>query len=91
MDAFKALGLLAAVLWFASAVLWALGAMVEIRDNQDAFIGDLQRAGRWNSWAAATACAAAFVIVAICDVLPPTTHQRPADDLRTTCLRPSYG
>ena len=41
MDAFKALGLLAAGLWFASAVLWALGAMVEIHDNQDAFVGDM--------------------------------------------------
>ena len=71
MGALKALGLVAAVLWFASAVLWAFGAMVKIRDNQDAFIGDLQRAGRWNSRAAVAACAAASVsgVVAICDVL----------------------
>lgn len=69
--ALKVLSFLAAFLWLASAVLWALGAMVKIPHNQDTFIGELQRAGRWNSCAAATACAAAVVsgVVAICDVL----------------------
>ena len=68
--ALKALSFLAAIFWLASAVLWALGAMVKIRNNQDAFIDDLQRAAGWNSWAAATACfaAAASGVVALCEV-----------------------
>lgn len=61
----KVLSILAAVLWLASAVLWALGASVKVRDQMDAFIDDLQRAGLWNSWAAATACAAALVSAAV--------------------------
>jgi uncharacterized membrane protein YdcZ (DUF606 family) len=61
----KALNILAAMLWLVSAGLWALGAMVETRDNPDAFISDLQRAGRWNSWAAGMACAAALVTAAV--------------------------
>jgi hypothetical protein len=65
------LSILAAVLWPARAVLWALGAMVKIRDSQDHFIADLQRAGRWNSRAALAACAAAVVsaIVAVGEVM----------------------
>jgi hypothetical protein len=43
----KVFGSLAAVLWLGSAVFWALSASIEIRDNMDAFIGDLQRAGHW--------------------------------------------
>jgi hypothetical protein len=66
----RVLSFLAAVLWLASAVLWALGASVEIRDNIDALVSDLQRAGGWNSWAAGTACAAAVVsgAVALCEM-----------------------
>jgi hypothetical protein len=66
----KVFSFLAAVLWLISAVLWAFGASVKIRDNLDGFIGDLQRAGRWNSWAAGTACAAALAsgVVAVCEV-----------------------
>jgi hypothetical protein len=50
----------AAFLWLVSAVFWALSAGIEIRDNQDAFIGDLQRAGYWKVWAARSAFAAAL-------------------------------
>lgn len=50
----KVFGSLAAVLWLVSAVFWAFSARVEIRDNINAFIGDLQRAGRLNAWAAAS-------------------------------------
>jgi SNF family Na+-dependent transporter len=66
----KVFGCLAAVLWLLSAVFWALSASIKIRDNMDAFIGDLQRAGRLNTWAAATACAAALAscVVAIGEV-----------------------
>jgi hypothetical protein len=64
-------GSLAAALWLVSAVFWALSARVEIRDNQDAFIGDLGQAGRWNARAARFACAAAVcsVVVAVCEIL----------------------
>ena len=66
----KVFGVVAAVLWLASAVLWAISARVEIRDNIDVIVGDLQRAARWNSWAAVTACAAAVAsgVVALCEV-----------------------
>jgi hypothetical protein len=62
-------GGLAALLWLLSGVFWALSANVEIGDNIDAFIGDLQRAGYWNAWAARAACAAAVfsAVVAICE------------------------
>ena len=68
--ALKVLNFLAAVLWLVSAVLWARPALVGIRNNQDAFIDDLQRTGNWNSWAAGTACAAALVsgVVALSEV-----------------------
>jgi hypothetical protein len=64
-------GSLAAVLWLISAVFWAFSGSVEIRDNMDAFIGDLRQAGLWNARAASVACAAAVcsVVVAICEVL----------------------
>jgi len=72
--ALKVLNFLAAVLWLASAVLWARAALVRIRNNQDAFIGDLHRAGNWNSWAAGTTCAAALVsgVVARAAMLTPS-------------------
>jgi hypothetical protein len=64
-------GSFAAVLWLVSAVFWARSAGIEIRDNQDAFIADLQRVGYWNTWAARSAFAAALCscIVAVCEVL----------------------
>jgi hypothetical protein len=64
-------GSFAAVLWLVSALFWARSASIEIRNNQDAFIGDLQRAGYWKVWAARSACAAAVCscIVVVCEVL----------------------
>jgi uncharacterized membrane protein YkvI len=61
----KLFAALAAVLWLISAVLWLLSASVEIRANIDLIVSDLQRAGGWNSWAAATACAAALASCAV--------------------------
>jgi hypothetical protein len=58
-------GSLAAALWLVSAVFWALSARVEIRDNQDAFIGDLRQAALWNARAAWVACAAAGCSVVV--------------------------
>jgi hypothetical protein len=64
-------GSFAALLWFLSGLFWAVSAGVEIRNNMDAFIGDLQRAGYWNSWAALTAFAAAVAsgVVAACEII----------------------
>ena len=63
--------ILAAALWLVSAICWAFSASVEIRDNIDAIVGDLHRAGVWNSSAARFACAAGIcsVVVAVCEVL----------------------
>jgi hypothetical protein len=67
----KVFGVIAAVMWFASAALWAQAASIYIPANQDTFIDEIQRAGRWNSRAAVTACLAAMasMVVALCEVL----------------------
>ena len=41
-----------------AAVLGIRAATVQVRDNMDAFISDLQRQGRWASYAAMTAALA---------------------------------
>ena len=69
------LGALAALLWLASAIYWALSARVKIRDNQDAFISDLQRAARWNAWAARSACAQQFAALALKSCGPCEAHR----------------
>jgi hypothetical protein len=47
-----------------AAVLGVRAATVTVGDNMDGFIGDIQRQGRWASWAAvANAIAAAVLIV----------------------------
>jgi hypothetical protein len=53
----------------AAALIWAFSASIEIRDSIDAFIGNLQQAGNWNTWAVATAFAAALAsgVAAVCD------------------------
>lgn len=40
---------------FVAAVLSLRAAAVAVRDNMDEFINDLQRQGRWASWAFAAA------------------------------------
>ena len=40
--------------------IWA--AMTEVRDNQDAFIGDLKKQGKRASWAAIFAAASSVVL-----------------------------
>jgi hypothetical protein len=67
----KVFGVIAAVMWLASAGLWAQAASIEIPYNQDTFMDEIRRAGRWNSRAAITACLAAVasMVVALCEVL----------------------
>lgn len=45
-----------------AALLAIRGATMEIRDNQNEFIGDIKRQGRWNSWAALFAAIGAFLV-----------------------------
>jgi hypothetical protein len=43
----------------AAALLWFVSSRIEVPNNQDTFIGELQRIGRWNSRAAFASCVAA--------------------------------
>ncbi|WP_210482909.1 hypothetical protein [Microvirga antarctica] len=59
-----ALTICAAVATGLAAVLGVKAATVTVRDDQDEFIGDLGRQGRWAAWAAvANAIAAALLIL----------------------------
>jgi hypothetical protein len=73
---------LAAALWLVSAVFWAFSASVEIRDSIDAFIGNLQQAGNWNTWAVATAFAAALAsgVAAVCDAFRPINQGKDSEE-----------
>jgi hypothetical protein len=77
---------LAAALWLVSAVFWAFSASIEIRDLIDAFIGDLQRAGNWNTWAVATAFVAALAscVAAVCDAFRPINQGKDQADRSVT-------
>jgi len=44
-----------------AALLWFYASRIKVPDNQDAFIGELQRISRWNARAAM-----AFGIAALC-------------------------
>jgi hypothetical protein len=57
---FKFSTAIAALLWLASAVLWAKGASIPIRNSPDDVINDLLLAGQWNRYAAGFACAASL-------------------------------
>lgn len=52
-----------------AAILGVRAATVEVRDNMDAFISDLQRQGRWASYAA-VAAAIATVLQSIQQLSP---------------------
>lgn len=41
-----------------AALLWAKAALIWVPDNKETFVGELQRAGRWNAAAALFACIA---------------------------------
>jgi hypothetical protein len=51
----------AALFGIASAVLWWVAASIVVPDNIDTFIGELQRAGKWNARAATCASIAALL------------------------------
>jgi hypothetical protein len=44
----------------AAAALWLWGSLVEVPDNIDTIVGELQRIGRINAWAAMAALMAAL-------------------------------
>ncbi|WP_027167318.1 hypothetical protein [Mesorhizobium sp. WSM3224] len=39
-----------------AAVFWLIAASIRVPDNIDTFIGELQRAGRWNAAGGLAAC-----------------------------------
>jgi hypothetical protein len=43
----------------AAAALWLWGSLIDVPDNIDTIVGELQRIGRVNAWAAMAALAAA--------------------------------
>jgi hypothetical protein len=43
-----------------AAAFWLWSSLIEVPDNIDTFIGELQRIGQVNSWAAMCACVAAL-------------------------------
>jgi hypothetical protein len=43
-----------------AAGLWLWGSLVEVPDNIDTIVGELQRIGRLNAWAAVAALVAAL-------------------------------
>jgi hypothetical protein len=49
-------GLLASL---TTAVFWLWGSLIEVPDNIDTIVGELQRIGRVNAWAAMAALVAA--------------------------------
>jgi uncharacterized membrane protein len=58
------LGYVAVVLGVVAAGLGVRAATVHVRDNIDAFIGDLHKQSRWASWAA-TMAACSVILQAI--------------------------
>jgi hypothetical protein len=50
-------GLLASL---AAAALWLWGSLIEVPNNIDTIVGELQRIGRINAWAAVAALVAAL-------------------------------
>jgi hypothetical protein len=75
---FKFSTAIAALLWLASALLWAKGASIPIRNSPDDVINDLLLAGQWNSYAAGFTCAAALAsfVAAICQFYRHSAHQQ---------------
>jgi hypothetical protein len=53
----------AAVLTAFAAIVALRAATVTVRDNIDAFIGDLQKQGRWAAWAAVLNALTAAILV----------------------------
>jgi hypothetical protein len=51
------IGLLATL---AAAILWLWGSLMDVPDNIDTIVGELQRIGRANAWAATAALVAAL-------------------------------
>jgi hypothetical protein len=51
------IGLIASL---AAAGFWLWGSLIEVPDNIDTIVGELQRIGRVNAWAAAAALVAAL-------------------------------
>ena len=53
-------GFLGGLSSLAAAVLWLYASLLKVPDNQDTFIGELQRISKWNACAAMAAAVAAI-------------------------------
>jgi hypothetical protein len=59
MDWHLIVRILTAVAATVAAVLWFVSAHIKVPNNIDTIVGELQRIGYWNSWAASASCVAA--------------------------------
>ena len=55
----KVATLIGLVASLAAAIFWLWGSLISVPDNIDTIVGELQRIGRVNAWAALAALAAA--------------------------------
>jgi hypothetical protein len=55
----KVVTLIGLVASLTAAVLWLWGSLIEVPDDIDAIVGELQRIGQVNAWAAMAALVAA--------------------------------
>jgi hypothetical protein len=56
-----AIRVLIAIAALLAAALWLRSALIKVPNNIDTIVGELQRIGRWNSFAAFASCAAALL------------------------------
>jgi hypothetical protein len=56
----KIVGIIGVVAALAAAGLWLRASVIDVPDNIDTIVGELQRMGRWNAWAAFVSCIAAL-------------------------------
>lgn len=54
------IGIIGTIALVLAAICWWKAASIDVPDNIDIFIGELQRAARWNAWAARAAVVGAL-------------------------------
>jgi hypothetical protein len=59
MDWHLIVRILTAVAAIVAALFWFVSARIKVPNNLDTIVGELQRIGYWNSWAASASCIAA--------------------------------
>jgi hypothetical protein len=56
----KVIGIVGVIAALAAAGLWLRASVLKVPDNLDTIVGELQRMGRWNAWAAFASFVAAL-------------------------------